>query len=109
MPWRWDDLIIPGEHWLYDAHERVLVIVCGANDHWKIRYPVTHFLLQTTTLDAARKLAVNVAFWTWPISGPSSQNTSRPKITEAEWKKRDLADEKYVADDTERLRRELEL
>src|SRR5262249_2921952 len=20
MPWRWDDLIIPGEHWLYDAH-----------------------------------------------------------------------------------------
>ena len=59
-----------------------------------------------TTLEAARKLAINVAFWTSPIGGIKPKPAPQEKLTEAEWRERDAADEQYVAADKERLRTE---
>jgi hypothetical protein len=101
--WHWDETIVEHEHWLY-AHGRVVAIVCGAEGDWKIRYPLTLPVQTATTLEAARKLAINVAFWTWPIGGIKPKPAPQEKPTEAEW--REPADEKYVAEDEERLRTE---
>ena len=99
----WDETIVEHEHWLY-AHGRVVVIVCGAEDGWKIRYPLTIPVQTATTLEAARKLAIKTAFWTWPIGGIKPKPVRQEKPTEVEWRKRDAADEQYVAADEERLR-----
>ena len=103
--WHWDDSKVEGEHWLY-AYDRVVAIVCGAEGDWKIRYPVMIPVQTATTLEAARKLAIHVAFWTWPIGGLKPKPAYREKTTEAEWRARDAADEQYVAEDEERLRTE---
>ena len=103
--WNWDETIAEHEHWLY-ARGRVVAIVCGAEGDWKIRYPVTIPVQTATTLEAARKLAINVAFWTSPIGGIKPKPAPQEKPTEAEWRERDAADEQYVAADEERLRTE---
>jgi hypothetical protein len=111
--WSWDDTKVEHEHWLY-AYGRVVAIICGP-DHplvidaqpvgeWTIRYPFVFPAQTATTLEAARKLALHVALWTWPIGGIKPKPTPREKITEAERRAGDLADEKYVAEDEERLR-----
>ena len=100
--WHWDATICVDEHWLY-AHGRVVAIVCGAEGDWKIRYPVTFPVQTATTLEAARKKAIEAALWTWPIGGIKPKFTPHEKIPESEWRARDLADEKYVAEDEERL------
>jgi hypothetical protein len=102
--WHWDDTKVEGEHWLY-AHNRVVAIASPSEGHWQIRYPKTFPVQTATTLEAARKLAVRVALWMWPIGGIKPKPVPREKITEAEWRERDLADEKYVAEDEERLPR----
>jgi hypothetical protein len=61
---------------------------------------------KTTTLEAARKLALHVALWTWPIGGIESKPEPREKISEAELLRRDLADAQYATEDEERLRTE---
>jgi hypothetical protein len=103
--WHWDETIVEHEHWLY-AQGRVVAIVCGAEGEWRIRYPATTPVQTATTLDAARKLAVRVAFWTWPTGGLKPKPVPRDKVSEAEWLARDLADARYVAEDEERLRRD---
>ena len=100
--WHWDATICVDEHWLY-AHGRVVAIVCCAEGDWKIRYPATFPVQTATTLEAARKKAIEAALWTWPIGGIKPKSSPHEKITEAEWRARDLADEKYVAEDEERL------
>ena len=100
--WHWDATICVDEHWLY-AHGRVVAIVCCAEGDWKIRYPATFPEQTATTLEAARKKAIEAALWTWPIGGIKPKFTPHEKIPEAEWRARDLADEKYVAEDEERL------
>lgn len=100
--WHWDATICVDEHWLY-AHSRVVAIVCCAEGDWKIRYPATFPEQTATTLEAARKKAIEAALWTWPIGGIKPKFTPHEKIPEAEWRARDLADEKYVAEDEERL------
>jgi hypothetical protein len=102
--WHWDDAIVSGEHWLF-AYGRVVAIVCGTEGDWKIRYPETFPVQTAQTLEAARKLAINVTFWTWPVGGIKPKPEPREKVTEAEWRERDDADAKYVAEDEERLRR----
>jgi hypothetical protein len=102
MPdWHWDDSIVSGEDWLY-AYGRVVAIICGAEGGWKIRYPIAIPVQTAPTLEAARKLVVNVSFWMWSIGGIKPKPEPREKITEAEWRERDLADEKYVAEDEAR-------
>ena len=100
--WHWDATICVDEHWLY-AHGRVVAIVCCAEGDWKIRYPATFPEQTATTLEAARKKAIEAALWTWPIGGIKPKFTPHEKIPEAEWRARDLADEKYVTEDEERL------
>jgi hypothetical protein len=100
--WHWDATICVDEHWLY-AHGRVVAIVCCAEGDWKIRYPATFPEQTATTLEAARKKAIEAALWTWPIGGIKPKFTPHEKIPEAEWRARDLADEKYVVEDEERL------
>jgi hypothetical protein len=101
--WHWAEL--NGEHWLY-AYSSVVAIVCGTEGGWQIRHPVTIPVQTATTLDAARKLAINVAFWTWPTGGIKPKPAPQEKITEAEWRERDAADARYVAADERRLRTE---
>lgn len=113
--WHWDDTIVEHEHWLY-AYGRVVAIVCSpahplvvdaqAEGEWTIRYPVTFPVQTATTLGAARKLAINVALWTWPVGGVKPKPAPQEKISEAEWRERDAADEQYVLRDEERLRTE---
>lgn len=104
--WHWDDSIALGEHWLYCRY-RVVAIVAGTEGDWRIRYPEIFPVQTATTLEAARKLAIHVALWTWSIGGVKPKPVPREKITEAEWRERDLADGKYVAEDEERLRQVL--
>ena len=106
MPgWHWENTRVEGEHWLY-AHSRVVAIASPSEGHWQIRYPEPFPAQTATTLEAARKLAIHVVFWTWPIDGIKPKPIFREKITEAEWRERDLADAHYVAEDEERLRTE---
>jgi hypothetical protein len=106
MPcWHWDDTRVEGEHWLY-AHSRVVAIASPSEGHWQIRYPEPFPVQTATTLEAARKLALHVTLWTWPIGGIESKPEPCEKISEAGLLSRDLADAQYVTEDEERLRTE---
>ena len=93
---------LANEHRLFRPMADVATI-SGVEGDWRVTYPLTIPVQTATTLEAARKLAINVAFWTWPIGGIKPKPASQEKPTEAEWRKRDAADEQYVAADEERL------
>ena len=101
--WRWEALANEHRLFLRDGH---VVTISGVEDDWRVTYPLTIPVQTATTLEAARKLAINVAFWTWPIGGIKPKPAPQEKPTEAEWRERDAADEQYVAADEERLRTE---
>ena len=64
--WRWEALANEHRLFLHDGH---VVTISGVEGDWRVTYPLTIPVQTATTLEAARKLAINVAFWTWPIGG----------------------------------------
>jgi len=77
----------------------VAIVVEVAEDDYRIPYPYTYPVQTATTLEAARKLALHVALWTWPIGGLKPKPEPRDKITEAEWLEREAHDAKLEAED----------
>jgi hypothetical protein len=101
--WRWEARADEHRLFLRDDH---VVIISGVEGDWRVTYPRMIPIQSAPGLEAARKLAIKVAFWTWPIGGIKPKPVPQEKPTEVEWRKRDAADEQYVAADEERLRTE---
>jgi hypothetical protein len=72
--WRWETS--NGEHHLF-FHDRHAATVSGVEGNWKIVYPITIPVQGTPTLEAGRKLAVNVALWTLPLDGATAARLAR--------------------------------
>jgi hypothetical protein len=105
--WHWDDTKAEGEHWLY-AHGRVVAIIAEVDrDDYRISYPYMYPAQGASTPDAARKLAIEIALWTTPVGGIKPKPAEVVDDVSEEQLAKDLADEKYVTEDEERLRKYL--
>jgi hypothetical protein len=81
----------------------VAIVVEVAADDFRIPYPRTYPVQGASTLEAARKLAMNVALWTLPPGGIKPAAEKPHKDDSEQQAANDQADAEYVAADEQRL------
>jgi hypothetical protein len=72
--WHWETS--DDEHCLY-FHGRYVASIGGVEGDYRIVYPRTIPVQTATTLESARKLAVNVALWTLPLDPATEAREDR--------------------------------
>jgi hypothetical protein len=98
--WHWDDTKAEGEHWLYFDGQVVAIVAQVAEDDFRIPYPHTYPVQDASSLDGARKKAIEVALWALPSQWPLRPTRTKPPVDDTEQQAaNDLADAKYVAED----------